>query len=203
MAKLYCYFPDASYPTELDTDTQVQGFIWQIGRQPRNGNRNGLWFRGASSQFVSKTHAAVRWRPLGYQIDDEEAGVWEIIHASETNPTWKKEIRNSNQMVNGEWLEISDGDRFFFGDPDNWLSFGLYGEDTLSIEFENDIPTADLEEQTFIQVPDPEIKSGHWIPDTVEEIGKLIKGITLLQFLLLILGIVACFALWLLLSGAV
>lgn len=195
--KLYCYFPDASYPTELDTDTQTLGFIWKIGRQPKAGDRTGLYFRGGSAQFVSRTHAAIRWRPLGYQIEGEEAGVWELIHASATNPTWYKECRSSNQLQNGEWIEIKDGDRFFFGDPANWISFGLYGMDTLEVAIINETPTADLSEaETQI-----EIKSGHWIPDAIEEIGKLIKGLTLLQFLLCVLGALGGVALYLLLSS--
>ena len=189
MAKLYCYFPDASLPTELDSDVQATCF-WKVGRQPRHGDRTGLYFRGGAAHFVSMTHAAIRWRPLGYEIEGEDPGVWEIMHAGKTNPTWRGEVRGSNELPYGEWVRIEDNDRFYFGDPSNRITFGLYGFDTLTSDYEDDPPTADLSEpETLVQSPEPEIKSGHWIPDTIEEVGKLVKDLSPLEKMLLFVAV--------------
>ena len=84
MPKLYCHFPDASYPTILDTETQCIGYIWKVGRQPQHGDRIGLYFRGGAAQFVSASHAAIRWESLGVlDEDDNELGHWQIMHRSE------------------------------------------------------------------------------------------------------------------------
>lgn len=114
-----------------------------MGRQPVTGDLTGLYFRGAEARFVSSTHAAIRWKPLGYEIEGEDPGMWELAHVGRTNPTWKGDVRKSSQLKYGQWMSIGDGDRFYFGDPRNVIVFGLYGHETMEME-DDDMPTADL-----------------------------------------------------------
>ncbi|MEO1208613.1 MAG: FHA domain-containing protein [Cyanobacteria bacterium J06638_20] len=201
MPKLYCHFPDASYPTILDTDTQCIGYVWRVGRQPQHGDRIGLYFRGGTAQFVSGSHAAIRWVSLGIlDEDDNELGNWQIMHLSKTNPTWRGKISSSAEMPHGQWQAIEDGDRIAFGDPRNWIVFRLYGDETLqAIEQDEGPATVNKTMEEAIAQQMPEIDNP-W--EAAFHTWESIRGMPWWQFVLFGVFVLVGLALWLLLGAA-
>lgn len=135
MGRLACYFPNEEQPRILDSDCHPTTQIWVIGRDRPNPDdySTQLYFR-RDNRLVSRSHAALRF--------SEEEGTWKLADGN-----WEKRRESRNGTFTRsfealkpfEWVDIQEGDRFYFGSRECWILFSYSTHET--IEHERDEPT--------------------------------------------------------------
>lgn len=191
MAKLACYFEGSDKARILEPN----GEVVRIGRGVRSGDSlNCIHF---NDPRVSRYHARLRHitrpehvpgRPEAWQIHDGKPT--EEGNKPSENGTWKSDPRSNDERISQGWVEIEEGDRFFFGSPGCWVLCSYIIDDTLRVVNAFDTQTGSGIEE------DSKPTQKHWMAEVVLTILNGPKGMPNWLWWLILAGIGVVYIVW-------